>query len=306
MDDPTPESDGVSRSLAAVAADVGVTAWVHAFRVGEPQDSISLGGDEPVAMASLYKVPLALAWASLVEARRLDPLERIRLAPGSRSAGPSGIAMLLDEVAVTQRDAVRLMLAISDNACADAIFELVGHDRLAGILAGHGLADIDVRHGAGASWRVVQRETGAEDLAAAQRALGRVESDVLTSEYDAALASAATARSMCRVLDVLWAQKGAAHALVRDAMARQPWRHRLGSGFPHDDVTVQAKTGTLGRLRHEAAVITYPDEHPIAVTVMTRAARPEQHQPRVDAAIGELARLAVTPLRRASDAQDQR
>lgn len=285
--------------LRTVAADAGVTAWVHAVRLDRTAECVSLGADEPVAIASLYKLPLALTWASLVEAGRLDPTARLALTPGERTPGATGVSMLLDEVGLTQRDAVRLMLAVSDNTCGDAILTLVGRDRLAGVLAGLGLHEIDVRHGSAESLRQVQQDTGVPDPLLAERALASVESDVTTTEYDAALASAATARGICRVLDVLWAQRGGAYDLVRDAMAHQAWRHRIGSGFPHDDVAVHGKTGTLARLRHEAAVVTFPGEHPVAVTVLTRAARAERHQPRVDAAIGELARIAVAPLRRA-------
>ncbi len=85
---------------------------------------------------------------------------------------------------------------------------------------------------------------------------------------------------------------------VREAMRRQVWRHRVASGFPHDDVVVAGKTGTLGRLRHEIAVVEIPGEVPVAVSVLTRSLRPESHQPRVDTAIGVIARTAVHPLRR--------
>lgn len=82
-------------------------------------------------------------------------------------------------------------------------------------------------------------------------------------------------------------------------MRLQAWRHRIGSGLPHDDVTVAAKSGTLGRLRQEMAVVKFPGEVPIALAVLTRSLRPEIHQPRVDAAIGAIARAVVHPLRRA-------
>jgi len=284
--------------LRAVASDAGVAAWVHATRLDGSADSVSLRVDEPVAMASLYKLPLALGWAFLAEMGRLDPTARLRLTPRERTPGATGISMLIDEVRLTQRDAVRLMLAVSDNTCGDAILGLVGRDRLAGILTDLGLSEVDVRHGSAEALRTVQRDTGVADPLLAERALASTESDVTTTEYDAALASSATARGICRVLRVLWAQRDGAYDLVRDAMAHQAWRHRIGSGFPHDDVAVHGKTGTLARLRHEAAVVTFPGEHPVAVTVLTRAARAERHQPRVDAAIGELARIAVAPLRR--------
>lgn len=290
----------VQTRLQTAATDAGVTAWVHAFRIGDPGTQVSLHGDVPVAIASLFKLPLALGWASLAHTGQIDPLDRLTLAPEGRAHSGTGVAMLLDEVSLTQRDAVRMMLALSDNACADAILQTVGRERLAGTLAGHGLSEVMVRRSSGESWRAVQHDTGASDPSVAERALASVEADVLTSEYDAALASAATARGLCRILDVLWAQNGSEFDLVRDALGQQPWSHRIRSGLPHDDVSVHGKTGTLGRLRHEAAVVTFPHEVPIAVAVLTRSVRAELYQPRVDAAIGNLARLAVTPLRRAA------
>lgn len=287
----------VSDQLVEIARDAGVTAWVHATRLSGPTGEVTLAGDEPVAMASLYKLPLASAWADLVSAGALDGGERLTFSPEDRCPGPTGIAMLYDEVSLTLRDTVRLMLAVSDNAAGDVVLQHVGADRLARWLADAGLTNTVVRHGSAESLRIVQRETGATSTALAERALAHVEHDVVTSQYDPALAGASTAGELCQVLRVLWSRTGPAHSLVRDSLAHQAWRHRIASGFPHDDVAVHGKTGTLGRLRHEAAVIGFPDEHPVAVTVLTRAARAERHLPRVDAAIGEMARVAVGSLR---------
>lgn len=287
----------IEQQLQAVAVDAGVTAWVHAERLGGPPDSVSLNADVPVAVASLYKLPVALAWADLVSGGDLDPFEVLHLEPEQRPFGPTGVAMLLDPVAISQRDAVRLMVAVSDNACADAVLSRVGVQRVAERMRDEGLLRTVVRHGAGESLTIVQREMGVPDPALAEPALAATDADVTTSQYDAALASASTAAELCRLLAVLWRRVGPAYDVVRDAMARQAWRHRIASGFPHDDVMVHGKTGTLARMRHEAAVVTYPGEYPVAVAVLTRAARAERHLPSVDAAIGELARVAVTPLR---------
>lgn len=48
-------------------------------------------------------------------------------------------------------------------------------------------------------------------------------------------------------------------------------------------------------------MVGFPHEHPVGVVVLTWAARPERHLPGVDAAIGELARLATGPLRMPDD-----
>jgi len=296
----TAEHAAVDR-LRAIARDAGVTAWVHATRLTGPPGTVALDDVTPVAVASLYKLPLALVWADLVVAGTVAADQPVRLAAGARTPGPTGVAMLLDDVTLTARDAVRLMLAVSDNACGDAVLALVGLERVHAWLAGLGLPASLVRQGSAEETRAVLADTGTDDWAAAQRALADPDRAVRTSQYDPALASAATAAQLGEVLRILWSRRSPAHDLVRDAMAHQAWRHRVGSGFPHDDVLLLGKTGSLGLLRHEAAVVRFPHEHPVGVVVLTRSARPERHLPRVDAAVGELARTGVGPLRLADD-----
>lgn len=283
--------------MLATAKDAGVTVWLHATRLTGPDAQLDLNGSDPVALASLYKLPVALVWADLVALGQLDPSTPLPMPASDRIHGPTGVAMLLDDVTLTARDAVRLMLAVSDNACADAVIAQIGPDRLNTHLVELGLPDTVVRRGSGAVQQELMLETATTTPADADRQLADPDHDRLTRQYDAAYSSASTASDVCRVLAQLWRRDSAAHRCVRDAMALQAWRHRIGSGFPHDDVSVHGKTGTLGRLRHEAAVIGFPHEHPVAVTVLTRAVRNERHLPRVDIAIGEVARTAVNALR---------
>jgi beta-lactamase class A len=283
--------------LTATAKDAGLTVWLHATRLTGPPAQIDLHGSEPVALASLYKLPVALVWADLVADGQLDPRALVHMPARDRLPGPTGVAMLLDDVTLTARDAVRLMLAVSDNSCADAVIAHIGHDRLNAQLLGLGVPSTVVRRGSGQVLRELMLDTGAATPTDADRRLADPDHEMRTRLYDPAYSSASTADDLCRVLAQLWGRDTPAHQCVRDAMAQQAWRHRIGSGFPHDDVTVHGKTGTLGRLRHESAVVGFPHEHPVAVTVLTRAVRNERHLPRADAAIGELARTAVTALR---------
>ncbi len=85
--------------------------------------------------------------------------------------------------------------------------------------------------------------------------------------------------------------------MMRTLLAQQIWPHRIRSAFPFADVVVAGKTGTVGPIRNEAAVVEIPGEVPIAVSVFTRAARSDVFLPNVDAAIGRAAHLAVTELR---------
>ena len=288
---------------ATLLADAGARGWLHAVRVGDPTDEVALDADQPVPLASVYKLPLAVTWARQVENRLLDPSSRVRLPPGERTPGPTGISQWLDEVELSQRDLVRQMLVVSDNCAADALLTLVGVDTVNEAMADLGLEDTVLRRGTRQSQLIVEHDTGTRSFATSMRALTDLDRDVRTDEYDAALASSSTARDMTLLLDAVWSGRaglGPAGDLVREAMTHQVWRHRLASGFPHDDVLVAGKTGTLGTLRHEVGVVTFPGEVPIAVAVFTCSARTERHLPTVDAAVGAVARIAVHQLRRPS------
>lgn len=286
----------IAHQLQTVADDAGIHAWVHARRITDTDDMVSLHADAAVPMASLYKVPVTACWSNQAATGRLDPLAPITLQPADRTAGPTGVSVLQDTVTVSQRDCVRMALALSDNASATAVLNLVGHDAVQAWLTQAGCSNTVARRGTADAMTEVIRESGGRTLEEALRALADPSVDRSTSEYDAALASSSTARDCTTMLSYLWTQEYAEP--VRAAMRLQAWRHRIGAGFPHDDVSLAGKTGTLGRLRHEIAVVEFPHEIPVAVAVLTRSLRPEMHQPRVDTAIGVLARLAVNRMRR--------
>lgn len=283
-----------------ILRDGGCRGWVHARPVDDPTREVGLDPDEVVPIASLYKAPLAAVWAHRADGGHLDPLRPLTLQPAERTPGPTGLSLLQDPVTMSPRDLVRLMLTLSDNAAADHVLDLVGGaETVTAELAVAGIP-IAIRHGTRTTIRRVVRDTGSVDDTSYMRGLADIHHDVRTSEYDPALASAAAPRALTDFLARLWTRRlapGPCGDLVRDAMTQQIWRHRIASGFPHDDVVVAGKTGTLGVLRHEMAVVAFPDEVPIAVAVLTHSARPELHLPVVDAAIGAAAAAAVHPLR---------
>lgn len=292
--------------LRAMFTQAGARGWVHAVGLGDHADgrrhTIGLDPTAAVPMASVYKLPLAAIWADLADRGELNPAAVLQLSPAHRTPGPTGVSILQDDIEITARDLVVLMLTLSDNAAADTMLELVGVERLNSALAALGLTGTYVRHGSRGSQLQVEVDTGTTTYAASLRALADLHSDVTTAEYDPALASHTTAEDMTHLLSMLWTQQvasGPSGALVRRAMTQQVWRQRLASGFPHDDVVTAGKTGTLGLLRHDVGVITFPHEHPVAVAIFTRSVRAETQQPGLDRAIGEVARITVHQLRRA-------
>ncbi|MDQ3788392.1 MAG: class A beta-lactamase-related serine hydrolase, partial [Actinomycetota bacterium] len=144
------------------------------------------------------------------------------------------------------------------------------------------------------------RDTGAASAAEAFALLQDNDAALTVSAYDPAFASATTAREMTRLLAMIWSDAvvdPAWCAFMRRLLGLQVWPHRVRAGFPYAGVTVAGKTGTIGAIRNEVAVVTFPGETPIAVAVFTFSARADAFLPAVDAAIGECARLAVTELR---------
>ena len=80
----------LEHELHSIATDVGVRAWLHAEQLSPDPQTVSLRGDEPAATASLYKLPLALAWADLVETGEVDPLTPLAMPARDRLPGRLG------------------------------------------------------------------------------------------------------------------------------------------------------------------------------------------------------------------------
>jgi beta-lactamase class A len=198
------------------------------------------------------------------------------------------------------RDLAVSMMTVSDNAAADALLDKVRLDRLAILLRDFGLDHTRVRRGSAGNLRDLQRRTGASDPDAAFAVLADNDQTDPTGVYEAANASAGTARDLTRLLRLLWTGQLLSEdqtRFVTTTMEQQVFAHRLAAGFPYDGVRVAGKTGTFGALRHEVGVVTLPGGDAYAIAVFTLSARGDRRLPRVDAAIGEAARIAVDLLR---------
>ena len=290
----------MSEKIRALFADAGVRGWLCATPVDRPGDTVEVDADTSVPMASVYKLPLLTAFCRLVDEDAVDPREQITLEPSDRTAGPTGLSILSDPVTMSWRDLAVSMMTVSDNAAADALLGRIGLDRLADLLRALGLRHTSIRRGTAENLRQLQRRTGADGPDEALAVLADNDRTDPTGVYDAANASATTARDMAELLRAIWTGRVLSDEQTRfvtGTMARQVFVQRLASGFPHDGVLVAGKTGTFGALRHEVGVVRLLDESAYAVAVLTLAARGDRRLPRVDAAIGEAARIAVNLLR---------
>ncbi|MEU3145368.1 serine hydrolase [Streptomyces sp. NPDC006999] len=273
----------------------GAGAWA------EPDGrEVGVGADDPVVLASIFKVLLVLEFARQAVAGQLDPRERVRVTAADRLGG-WGTAGCLDDVELSLRDLAHFAMSVSDNSAADLLLSRVGLDTVRLLAAELGLERTRIVGGPRDLLESMLAEVGARDerdFAVRYPALPDDRKRRL-AVLDPRHTTASTPREITRLLRLIWTDAAGppeACAFVRDLMARQVFRHRLVSGFP-DDVVVAAKTGTLPGLHMEAGVVRYPDGGCYAIAVFARTHDLAASRPTVDAAMGRAAETAVGFLR---------
>jgi beta-lactamase class A len=291
----------VRDQIRAVFAAAGGRGRVHAREVGAADGpEVAVEADSPVVLASVFKIPVAVAFARAVAAGQLDPQERARL-PRRYRTGGIGTGGAADDVEMSLRDLMRFMLTMSDNAATDVLWDRLGQPAVQAVLDSLDLRSTRIRGDCAYLFATIAEDLsadGSEDVDDVMAAAGPDQVRKLRA-LDAAQTNASTPRDITRLLDAIWTDRAAAPeacASVRAIMAEQIWPHRLSSGF-EPDVAVAAKTGTLPAIRNEAGVVTYPDGRRYAVAVFTRSDRLDGRQPLMDASIGRAGRIAVDWIR---------
>jgi beta-lactamase class A len=276
-----------------------VTGYLHALDLDSGRE-VSLRGDDPVVLASVFKVPLLVAFHRQAEAGLLDPAEPVTLPATRRTDGSTGLSAMRDEVRMSLRDLCYLMIAVSDNTAADTVYSRVGQDALDATIKSLGLHRTRVATDGQGLHNALLRDAGVTNMAELWACLDEPGLLPALRVLDPVHTNSSTPREMSRLLSLIWRDEACSPescAEMRRLFGLQVWPHRLSSGFPYDDVRVSGKTGTLPTLRNEIGVVEYPDGGRYAVSVFTRSLLPLAVLPEADAAIGTTAHLAVEALR---------
>jgi beta-lactamase class A len=280
----------------------GAVGFLHAREIGVTAGAeVAVGADDPVVLASVFKIPVAVAYANEVAAGRLDPTERTTVTARYRVGG-IGTAGSADDVQMSWRDLARFMLIMSDNAATDVVFHRIGQAAVDRVLDELNLRRTriigcceDLFASAYADLGCPPDQDPDEVLATAtEEQIRRL------SMLDPQRTTSSTPRVITMLVDAIWSDRAGpaqACATVRSLMSQQIWPHRMTAGFDND-AELAAKTGTLPTLRNEAGVVTVAGGRRFAVAVFTRAHSLRDRQPAIDASIGTAARLAVDHLLR--------
>ena len=280
-------------------AQVGVQGWLHAVDLDDPSREVAVDADEPVALASVFKLPLLVALFRQADARQIDLTEQVDVA--DRTRGGTGLSAMRDPVRISIRDLAFLMISVSDVAATDVLLDSVGIDAVNEMLTGFGMPGTTIRGSCRQMLDSVREDLEAgTDTELAER-LGDARAVKALRALDPDRTSAGPPRELTRLLAAIWNDEAAAPdscAQMRALLGSQVWPHRLAAGFPSDDIAVAGKTGTLPTLRHEVGVVEYPTGARYAVAVFTRSDRAAAALPQVDAAVGATARAAVDDIAR--------
>lgn len=290
----------VVRQINDVFVDAGCQGWLEARPIGREGPFIDIGGADPVVAASVYKLIVLVALGRAFDSGVVLPHDAVRVVPGDCTPGPTGLSLFSDPVTMSWLDLARMMITLSDNAAADVILGALGIESIEAVISDLELTCTRVVGGTAALQRQIIHDSGALTLS---EAVGLLSSNHVVHDsaaFDPAYTTATSAADINVALSGIWTDTVASPGSclwMRAILGQQIWPHRIRSGFPFADVSVAGKTGTIGPIRNEAAVVEVPGEVPIAVSVFTRAARSDVYLPMVDAAIGRAAYLAVNEVR---------
>ncbi|MFI6799996.1 serine hydrolase [Streptosporangium canum] len=267
-------------------------------------DELGIEPDLEFPIASLVKIPLALATLERIRKGELDGSAQILVQPGGiTTPGPTGLSRFQHPARIAVDDLLYLSTAVSDTTAADALFALTSPAEVSAILHGLGLRGITVRH----TMRQLN-ETPAERLDPPDVHLAHflaIEAGTAgrghrIPQLDVTRANSGSARALIELLQALWTPSpidAGVSERVRTLMAGNLIRHRLAPDFSSDASRWSSKTGTLLNLRHEFGVVEHADGQVFGVAVLTESRVPAISQPGAEALMAQVARALRDRLR---------
>lgn len=256
----------------------------------------------PVPLASVVKVPIALAVLERTVDGSLDPAKQITMDPATSSLGQTGIAAFRYPTRLAIGDLVYQMLALSDNASGDVLLDLIGIDALAERLHAWKCAGISVRHRLQRMHDCAVGAAGNDFGLALELAIQDEQFDGhhTIETLDVSHGNVGTALALTDLLQRIWLDDisdPGATAELRSLMGAQVFTHRLSSDLRADTIKVSGKTGAFLHLRHEIGMIESDTGSRVAVAALTRSSRRAFLAQDIDLAIGAAARSAFEHLR---------
>lgn len=251
---PSPTGSMASRLDAVIAGVQGhVSAYAQNLDTGREW---GINPDERVRTASTIKLPIACAVVREVTAGRAGWNETLAVGPENKVSGSGVLADFSDGARVSLRDALTLMIIVSDNTATNMILDRFGADTVNETMDSLGLK-------ATRSMRKIRGDGGelapAEGWSKAGREPGNERFGIGSS----------SPREMVRLLGMLTRGEvvdAAGSRLILETLQRQQYKE--GIGRHAGDLVVASKSGALDALRSDVGIVHTPQGRiAIAVTI---------------------------------------
>jgi beta-lactamase class A len=258
---------------------------------------VLLNPDAPFPMASTYKIPIAIALLSKVDAGELSLEDMIEIDDDEWVYSQVIAANFIHRgVALSVANLLEVMITHSDNTATDVCLRLVGgpvavNRRLAEL----GIQGISVDRSTADLLRdFYDIEPGRKNLAEIGRIARADPARVIASDpqFEADPLDKSTPRAMLSLLTSLYQGKALSKEsteFLLGAMARtKTMPDRLGGLLPNN-TPIAHKTGTVGGVVNDVGYITLPDGRRFAIAVFTRGSNTPP--PDRERAVAEIARI---------------
>lgn len=297
----SPELLPLAESVSADWTRLGVHGNLLARNI-DTGEQLGFDVDELVPLASVVKVPVALAVLERVAAGTIDAARQVTVDPSTSSFGPTGLAAFRYPATLAVGDLVFQMLSVSDNGAADTLIDLVGVDGVQQSLRDWGCSGIQFRHPMERMYECAAGVAGNDFGLALELAIQSESSGHHAIEtLDPGKGNVASADALVDLLQRVWLDQVAvpeATAELRRVMGLQVFTQRLSADLRTDTVRVSGKTGTFLHLRHEIGVVEAETGDRVAIAALTSSSRRAKLAGDIDLAIGTAARSAFEALRR--------
>ena len=291
------------RDASRVLADAGLTASIVVRDLMRERE-LGIEPDTAYPLASVVKLPLALAVLRLAASGSIDLAEQVEIIDEVRTPGLTGTCRFRHPSTIAVEDLLYLAVSVSDDTAADALFARCAPAAVTQQLRSLGIAEITVRHTIRELHETLANRLSPDQmpqaLALAIRASTRGRGHLIP-QLDVTSANAGTARALADLLQLIWMDPALRphRAPLRRLLGMNLMRQRLAPDLESDDAAWHSKTGSFLHLRHEVGVLEHADGGVFAIAVLSESSVPAQRQPGAEQALGHAARILHDHLRAA-------
>jgi len=242
-------------------------------------DSVTIDPQRPVATASVIKLPLMLQAFEQVKAGKIKLSDTIELTKANQVPG-SGILSFLDPgLKLTLKDAITLMMTLSDNTATNMVIDAVGLKPTNDMLARMNLKNTYFYK------KVYKKAEGPQPADQKQFGLGKTTAEEMGKVMESIYRCDLGDHDLCgQMITIMWNQQ------YRNMVPRY-----IESEDTSEDLSAIAdKIGALDEVRNDVALI-YTKKGPIVISIFTYDNADKSWTPenRAEMMMGRMAKLIV-------------